>query len=155
MARRPRWVTSALDFWSLHPVTDWAASLCLLVLGWFLPVSTSDLKPFLSGVASFGGIALAVEIFVCTMVYTASNDHLSMVRDKLWSRATRVTWMSVLSGTVVAAAMALLMLLYSDGYSRIATAIGATALGMTLVFFARALVWLRFVLLVEDMSERK
>ena len=141
------------DYWSVHPLVDlWAIPLVFAVCLAWSPDVRADLVPFLSGVATLGGVAMAAESFICTMVFTYSSEPLVVARDNLWFKASRVSWIMILSGTCVMVAVSLLALLLPPSQPTLMLSVGLTSLVAMMLFFARSVLWLRLTLMATRAS---
>lgn len=145
-----------MNWWSIHPIVDWAFLPALFLLSTLAPEITSEalLAGFLGGVSAMAGLTFAIETFVCGRTYSSAAEGVRVIRDELFPRETRHTWASVLIGTLVSSATSLLAMLAIPDSPGIALSLSFTALGMTLLLFLRAAYWLVIVLRAEVLSRR-
>lgn len=130
-----------------HPIYDLVPPI-LFVLAWRfagspLPDKCFEPDNFFIGIATLGGFVLTTATFVCTMMYQAGEVLMRVVRNHYGDVLAR-NWFSVLSWTLIASVVPL-VLLYLRAYAyKTAFAIAVFTLVMITVKGIRSIFWLKY-----------
>lgn len=156
-ARRFRTLWELRPFVDLLPAT--VSLLLWLLVPWFrdLPgswrVDASAITAFLTGVAGLAGVGVTLSTFAATMTYTSSDSYVRLIRKKFGNQLAR-NWITVLSGLLVCAAVAIVATVLVPVSLHIAAGLGLWASLASGMLLARGLFWLSRFWWAEENSSR-
>lgn len=146
------------DWLIAHPGVDQVGVLGLTAMAGlaaptWLPAEASTRTELYSALAGLCGLVLAAATFVCTLTYQAAGRHMHEVRKHYGVQLSR-NWTAIIGSTFVAAFAALAALVVDERSRSVAAALTAYSLATVGLAFVRSVVWLRYTLFFEHVSDR-
>lgn len=118
-------------------------------------VATSTRTSLAGAVTAFAGIAAAADIFVCSYLYSSTNERLVRILNSENNPTIMArNWISVLLGTLGSAVAAILALALNDIIPTVSLAVMLGATLLTACGLLRAIYWLDYAFLQERLSKK-
>lgn len=147
-----------IDFYSLRVWVDWVVVLAVAIVTSVIPLpgagqageQNSALLAFLGAVVTYTSIVIASTVFACSLIYQSASPNMVLIRTR-FSSELRKNWSSVLSWSLLSAAVAVLaMFLNYCGFPALSLVLALNAAVWTSLKGMRGCIWFTTVLFVVE-----